>query len=1639
MADEFALPTEPVADEFAISEEENAQIDAAIRKRKAALTAVRSFDPGPTYQQILAEFESTGESSVYNQDRQFLNSMVNDMRRDAATVAIQESATPEEAEARLLSISEDVPEISTEEAALTAAAEAENPATYQEQQVQFLSREHITDMMTGPATKQLQNYLNMYDPNVDAGSVGNQIKDFAAAAIAPGFQLRYANALNNWKPGLLSASDWALPGNASEKAKQYLLSIADDPELFREEVKRLAEVMIEASKPLDFVTGEESIYQNEYELYDYWAMTVGDLFAEDDIWKDVGIMLDNAFGVLDLWLGFAGPVVRTGRAAWRAMRNSPIENIGQAAPGLARDVHIEITRTENSVTTIETSPPEVLGEDVRVLDYEHGLPKPLDDERRTIYDLADNFNINNDPELATDFQSLNFSPAEREAAQRRENSRINTLFGTLDDTMHMSNTQITDIPGGFSTSWHIGHTATHGFRNLQSAKDVAGRYREVLDGAEVTYMKRDFENGVWRPVGDDEPLDELGEYAMSIKQDYFYGESDLDPKTLEDGFFLGITGRFGKHFDPSSQYPEWFVNASNIASDRNSAITARLTEILKPISRLPERKQEAVFSLLEQQERAGQWYSVDQVWEHFRGQQEYVDAFFAHRKHTRAMRQLLNRRFYRQLRSEGYDSVEFRGLSNVDGLQLGRPIDMPAGRSSLKVYEPTTDSLRTASRDEIRNGLENGTHKLVEMRSPITVGRQQAKYVLVHNQSRAVRLAPLPTEVIREIPGYIPRIYDANFTVARVVRYFDENGRETVGRIPLAFARTREEAEAELRAQQDYFRSTNEAQGKAEELDILTSREQDSVLQATMRRENVEYYEATGQLFTSGRGRELRPLREGGMDGRYGMSTLSQAMEIATNRVARSTAEREFLDLAIARWETAYGKAFGTAEGRFPLIGEVTRSARVTENEGNLREATALRDHILRIAGIDNSMMSQAYRDSLLRTSDWFYNQGQWRAGDLALEASKAPPPTETAKRLSFVYNIVWNPLRQLVLQATQGSLYINAPGAAQYMVSPQGLGDYFSLAVRLMTPKADEYSSDIIKWADRSVKELGGNPAEANRLYEGFLRTGIAQATDSHQYHIAWSADPNAAMTAGRNALQTVAGAKSIPGMAWQTTRNGFTRATRLLRRAGFDLGENSHMMAAFLVERNRWMRENPKIADQWDTDINLGTIAGRTRQRSGNMNSAGALGFQRGSLSLATQFMSHTMKMAQIMIPDSVAGRQIPLLGKLSNKYYTNKERTRILFTQLGLFGTAAFGLDTLFEDALQYEAERRGEVIEMPEDVRMGVREGIIGTSLNMAARAAAGEDLFNMENYPDDQEVTDFQFSANFAPMSGLAGIGYRQGEFTTNPAVKIAETIFLQQSAPFAQLFLGASWTGVESFAKHTENALATMGFLPGIRQDMETKPREAIPAVLNEMMRIVPAYDKAFRARIIESGGRLITAGNELGVPTTEAEAWMIRMLGVKDTKEKRFGDYLRENQGYRVEVQEASSNRAEIRRTAKTLYDRVLAYARQYNDGEINEQEFQRLADFEHTITSMAYDEQEGQLLKQFFRERVFSDLNESQDAVLADLITRQRQTGDLRALDGNGDAIYKDATFISNFPDFPGKELVLEGMRWWHGASEE
>jgi hypothetical protein len=94
-----------------------------------------------------------------------------------------------------------------------------------------------------------------------------------------------------------------------------------------------------------------------------------------------------------------------------------------------------------------------------------------------------------------------------------------------------------------------------GFRNLQSAKDVAGRYREVLDGAEVTYMKRDFENGVWRPVGDDEPLDELGEYAMSIKQDYFYGESDLDPKTLEDGFFLGITGRFGKHFDPSSSVP----------------------------------------------------------------------------------------------------------------------------------------------------------------------------------------------------------------------------------------------------------------------------------------------------------------------------------------------------------------------------------------------------------------------------------------------------------------------------------------------------------------------------------------------------------------------------------------------------------------------------------------------------------------------------------------------------------------------------------------------------------------------------------------------------------------------------------------------------------------------------------------------------------------------------------------------------------------------------------------------------------------------------------------------------------------------------------------------------------------------------
>jgi hypothetical protein len=373
------------------------------------------------------------------------------------------------------------------------------------------------------------------------------------------------------------------------------------------------------------------------------------------------------------------------------------------------------------------------------------------------------------------------------------------------------------------------------------------------------------------------------------------------------------------------------------------------------------------------------------------------------------------------------------------------------------------------------------------------------------------------------------------------------------------------------------------------------------------------------------------------------------------------------------------------------------------------------------------------------------------------------------------------------------------------------------------------------------------------------------------------------------------------------------FNNTRKLFRAVGFDAGEQIQVATAFLAVRNKWMKNNPKIAHEWMKDQNLSRISSEAREISFNMNKAGMMAFQKGGFGMMFQFLSHMTKATQVLIPQKAFGKTI---GKLSNKAFSDKEKARIALIQFSLYGTGAFGLHSAFEKLFAEVEGTTGDIA--PPEFVDAVNQGLTGTLLSITLGAALDE---------DGPLQTNVDFSGNFGPFSGI----FSERDVFGNPLGAILSSIVLTPTTAL-EILTGPAY----DLGKSAYTAANFTGAVLGYHKDLGELPSgdDAIIMFDEWGRQFLPIYNNFIRGRAEDAMNRFISNAGEMGVEMTEGEAFARRWLGVAPVRQRQVQGEMMRLQGLMGHPKKDAIE-ADLRDTAKQYYKWAMRKVEQAQDGK--------------------------------------------------------------------------------------------------------
>jgi len=977
---------------------------------------------------------------------------------------------------------------------------------------------------------------------------------------------------------------------------------------------------------------------------------------------------------------------------------------------------------------------------------------------------------------------------------------------------------------------------------------------EVLNSGKLENLSTDSRKRLVELTGDRTVTSTSRQAAANAGDDFFINVKFSEDYKAGSNVFIDpndvlVKGAKAKWLaDMSTKLARHLSDSFFRAFDRSRQTEKLFNDMLKPFTHASNKVKKQVVSLLQdgapkKGELDGMVFTADDIVARVgtdlseKEVQAVIDGYYAVRRAADVAYQIENKALRTKLLS---DNMMYVKTDDFD--ILAAPIGEARLANVRTAFDPKTGEL--VERAQIDELLKQG-YRVMASKETYGTGNKVSEFILVGGDTVA---AELPEQVLRYRKGYFPRIYDEQYFITVQRTSMIKNG-ETLqqSQIPvktIMAATSRKEAEK--------LKATLQKQADDAGEKVIYDWKHDRSLTgdgAPIAAE-LDLHMSSGRMFFSKRGQHLEDA-----DGMLA-NTLNpvEAVQRLTASAARMHNLDPVVDLMKRRWINTFDKDGALFQGKFPTSADAFKAMSKQMGNEQVASARSFWDSINIVER--NILNTDWWRKSMVLFGEKLESAGANKIGEFTRKTISQRDPFSVARGATFMAMIVFNPLRQLFIQSRQ-FLFLSGIEPT-YVLSGRVQGD----AMNLMAGLAN--TGDGLRGA--SAKAMGMDLKSYNQLVEDFKATGLVAATDSH--------------IIGRDAMLQASHeiTNGFFGAAGQKALNMVKGVASATRKVGFDAGEIFNLSATYMIARRRFIRQNPGVNPR--SKEALAQIAADTRSMSFGMTNVGDFAYQRGALSLPSQFFS-------VMHKGFLNG-VVPALTKYGNKTLTKTEARRVAAGQVLLYGAAGMGL----AETLDWAMDKLG--IKVSPEVKQALLGGLYDTFANYALSTIFNED-------------TDLQFSKHLAAGGGL---------FDTTKTLIIDA---MNGNRSLLELYGGPTTTT----ASRIGEALKMTGIMIGANLDGVELTDAQWKDTLEMYPRIMSGYNNYLKASAMMRHASWVDANRaRVAVPSNDVEAYAAGLFGITGYKQQGFYDILKDQKKHKEYIEDI----------AKTFYGRVSRMISEYS-----------------------------------------------------------------------------------------------------------
>ena len=509
--------------------------------------------------------------------------------------------------------------------------------------------------------------------------------------------------------------------------------------------------------------------------------------------------------------------------------------------------------------------------------------------------------------------------------------------------------------------------------------------------------------------------------------------------------------------------------------------------------------------------------------------------------------------------------------------------------------------------------VKEGGYKRVMLDNPVSITKEHGEVIAAIVPTH--RMANFPNQGLNTVKGYVPRSWEGVHYAARVRKTRLVNGREVTEMQTIRFFDNAKEAAK--------FEAKHLAENPKSGIVITKSNERPV---AEIEEELVNNF--GGMFGTSRSNRKVLMGMNGDEPVRH---SAMKALDTNINHISNAVPMNNFRMGLISTWSKSAKKYLANPEN--PMGSSFLDGTPRNVELALTKSREWLKDQ-LRIPS-----------ESERRWTSVMRNVGEWMEGGSNIKGINsvrkwvmdvsAVDPYSAMRAAAFHPTLGWFNFSQFLVQS-QGAVVALS---LHPTLAPKLLGQTLHLRAAIQSAGNPAALAKIAKAA-------GVEPKAFAEMVEQYNKSGLFQSLKS-------TADYNAA------AMGYSIDAGAISRMADKGL-------------VFFREGENFARSYSWLLARHKWLESGKKIATQADLDA----ITTESVRYTFNLNRANRAHWQKGALSIPTQFWQINAKFVENMLPNVLGG---------GTRKFTGLEKTKIMLGQGILFGGAGIPMAGYLNEAL------------------------------------------------------------------------------------------------------------------------------------------------------------------------------------------------------------------------------------------------------------------------------------------------------------------------------------------------------------------